>query len=295
MNFWKAIFLGVLQGLTEFFPVSSSGHLAIAEQLLKITADGGLLFDVLLHAGTLAAVIVAFRRDILRLIVETVRIVKDLFFNLRQLFHFLKTQEEASYRRILTGNYRKLAVMIMTATVPTAIIGALLQKAATAASLKLIYPGMGLLITGIILLVVDRTDSGNKIPKDVPLWQAFLIGVIQGLAVFPGVSRSGATICSGLLCGLSRRLAVRFSFLLSIPAVIGAMIFELASAGSDGSFTWGIFGYGLMGGIMAGAVGYFCVKKMLVLVQKKKLRYFAYYCFAIGVIAMVGYFALGEA
>jgi undecaprenyl-diphosphatase len=295
MNFWKAVFLGVLQGLTEFFPVSSSGHLAIFEQLFGLSMNGGLLFDVLLHAGTLAAVIAVLRRDILRLIMETVRIFRDLFFNLRELFRFLKTQKEPAYRRIITSNYRKLAVMIAVATLPTAVLGALLEKIASEASMKLIYPGMGFLITGILLLVVDNVKTDSRVPKDVPYWQAFLVGLSQGIAVFPGISRSGATICSGLLCGLSRKLAVRFSFLLSVPAVIGAVIYELALSGSDGSFTWSIFGYGLMGAVMAGAVGFFCVRKMLVLVEKRKLRYFAFYCFAIGVVAMAGYFVLREA
>ena len=155
MNFLKALFLGVIQGFTEFFPVSSSGHLALFENLLHFSTDAGLLFDVLLHLGTLTAVIIAFRQDIVRMIMETGRIFRDIFLNSKMYFRSAKTKEEPVYLRIMTTNYRHFVVMILIATLPTAVLGGLLSNLAAKASKTLLYPGIGFLLTGILLVVVE--------------------------------------------------------------------------------------------------------------------------------------------
>lgn len=292
MSVLEAILLGIVQGLTEFLPVSSSGHLAIFEQLLVVDTSGGILFDVLLHFGTLGAVVLVFRKDLVRLVLETIRIIHDLWYNLVTLFHNLRDGEERRYRKIIDNNYRKFVVMILAATLPTAVIGYLMRGVAAAVSATLLFPALGLLITGVLLLVVDYVETGKKIPKDVPIWNAFIIGACQGIAAFPGISRSGTTITACLLCGFNRKFAVKFSFIMSIPAIIGAMILEIKGAVGSPAVTGSFVLCSMAGMIVAGVVGFLAIKTMLSMVQKKKLRVFAYYCFIVGIAAIVGSFLL---
>lgn len=292
MSIFEAMLLGVIQGLTEFLPVSSSGHLAICEQLLGIDTDGGLLFDVLLHLGTLGAIFAAFKKDIKRLILEAFRIVRDIWYNLLTFWKNLVNREENRYRKIIGNNYRKFVVMIVVSAVPTGLIGYWMEGTVEVASQTLLFPGLGLLVTGILLLVVDFVETGKKIPKDASFKNALIVGICQGISAFPGISRSGTTITAGLLCGFNRKFAVKFSFLMSIPAILGAVILELTEAVGGSGITGAFAANSIVGMIFAGIVGFFCIRKMLVLVQRKKLRYFSYYCFIIGIAAIVGNFLL---
>ena len=292
MSILEAILLGVIQGLTEFLPVSSSGHLTICEQLLGIGADGRLFFHVLLHLGTMTAVLLAFRKDITRMVLELIRLIHDICFNMVTFFHNKSRGDERRYRKLIDNNYRKFAVMILASAIPTTAIGYYMRRAVSEASVTLLFPGLGLLVTGILLLVVDFVEIGKKIPKDIPIWYSFIIGVCQGFSVFPGMSRLGTTMTACLLGGFNRKFAVKFSFIMSIPAVLGAAVFEIREAVGNPAITGSIVINSVVGMIFAGAVGVFCISRMLSLVQKKKLRYFAYYCFIVGIAAIVGNFLL---
>lgn len=292
MSIFEAILLGVIQGLTEFLPVSSSGHLAICEQLLGIDTDGGLLFDVLLHLGTLGAIFAALKKDIRRLILEAIRIVHDIWYNLLIFWRNLINREENRYRKIIDNNYRKFVLMVAVSAIPTALIGYWMRETVNAASDTLLFPGLGLLVTGILLLVVDFVETGKKIPKDATFGNALVVGICQGLAVFPGISRSGTTITAGLLCGFNRKFAVKFSFIMSIPAIVGAVILEITEAIGGLKITGAFVANSIVGMIFAGIAGFFCIRTMLSLVQRKKLRYFSYYCFIIGIVAIACNFLL---
>ena len=168
MSFFEAILLGLVQGITEFLPVSSSGHLIILEQLLDIKTDAGVLFEVMLHMGTLIAVCTVFWEDLKRMFRETLRIGSDLIFNLKVfLRNKIHDREEERYKKILHNNYRKLVMMIVISSVPTGILGYLLKGIVEAVSSSLLAAGLGMLITAILLLVVDYWDFGDKIPKDM--------------------------------------------------------------------------------------------------------------------------------
>lgn len=289
MSLLQSIFMGIVQGLTEFLPVSSSGHLAIFKNLFGMEVDGGIFFDVLLHVGTLVAVIFAFRQDIKRLILEGCRIIYDVICNIKTFINNKKNNENEAYKRVIYNNYRKFVMLIVVATIPTAALGFCSRHLVEAAGGTLLAPGIGLLITGILLLVVDYTNSGKKIPKDATYANAMWIGICQGIAVFPGISRSGMTIAASLLSGFNRKFAVKYSFIMSIPAIIGAAILELTQLGGSDITLKLAFNY-FLGAAAAGVVGYFCIKVMINLVQKKKFRYFAFYCFLIGVVAIAGNF-----
>lgn len=292
MSVLEAVLLGILQGLTEFLPVSSSGHLAICERLLGLDSGDVLLFEVLLHFGTIGAVCLAFRKDIGRMVLELLRLMNDIWFNLSTFFCNRRGRKEMRYRKLIDNNYRKLAVMTLVSVLPTALIGYGMRNAVSLAFATLLFPGLGFFVTGILLLVVDCVENGKKIPREIPTWNALVIGTCQGFSVFPGISRLGTSMTASLLCGFNRKSAVKFSFLMSIPAVFGALVFEIRGAvgnpAVDSSYVLG----GLIGMIAAAAVGCFCIRRMLILVQKKRLRYFAYYCFLIGIAAIAGHFLL---
>ena len=290
MTIIQSVFLGIIQGITEFLPVSSSGHLTILQNLCGIQTDGGLLFDVMLHIGTVVAICIVFRRDILRMIGETVRMIKDLGKNISVFFHNKKDQDARRYKKILHNNYRRFVVMVICATIPTGIIGFAAQDLIALASKSLLAPGIGLIMTAILLIISDAVETGNKIPKDISFTSSFLIGIAQGLSTLPGLSRSGTTIAACLISGYDKRFAVKYSFIMAIPAILGAACLEISQIGGSNVSISQFFIY-LVGAVVSGIVGYFCMKKMLTIVRKKKFRGFAIYCLILGCISLIGYIA----
>lgn len=291
MSLIQALIMGLIQGLTEFLPVSSSGHLAILENLFQTDSDTRILFDVILHVGTLAAIFGAFQQELRKLAIEGFRSIYDFAENIRVYFYNRREQDAKRYKKIISNNYRKLLLLLVVSTIPTAIEGYYLRNFAAQAGNNLLAPAMGLFITGVLLLVVDFFPAGNKIPKDVSYKEALFIGMCQGIAVFPGISRSGITIVVCLLCGFNRKFAVNYSFLLAVPTIIGAAVLECAQLPGSG-VTAGVLGTYMAAAAVAGLVGYFCIRSMLVLVRKKKFRFFSVYCFIIGIAAIICNFVL---
>ena len=286
MSILQAILLGIVQGIAEFLPVSSSGHLAIIQNIFHIETDGGLFFDIMLHLGTLVAVIVVYRKDILRMLVETIHMCGDLIYNLKSFIQNQRQYSALRYRRIIKNNYRKFVVLVLVSTIPTGIIGYIGKGLVEKANATLIVPGVCLLLTAVLLVVAELCEDGHKIPKDISYTNGFLIGAAQGCATLPGLSRSGTTIAACLMSGYDKRFAVRYSFIMSIPAILGAAVLEIKDIGSE-TISAGIVINGLIGAVVAGCVGYVCIKTMLKVVRRKKFRGFAIYCFIIGMVAIV--------
>jgi undecaprenyl-diphosphatase len=289
MDLIKSIIMGLIQGLAEFLPVSSSGHLAIMKHILHINTDTGLLFDVLLHLGTLAAIFIAFWKDIRELIVEGFKLIGYFFVNIGLLLYNLPSENKKPYRKVLSTPYRRFVMLIIVSTIPTGIIGFVFQDAITLVSETLLVPGLCLILTGMLLSIADRVKTGKKTEGTASYKDAGLIGVAQGIATLPGLSRSGTTITACLLAGFDKSFAVKYSFIMSIPAVLGAAILEVKDFSMDMVTQNDLLNY-LVGTIIAGVVGYISIKTMLVIVRGKKFKYFAYYCFAVGILAVVGYF-----
>lgn len=288
MTFIQSVFLGIIQGITEFLPVSSSGHLSILRNLFGIRTDGGLLFDVMVHLGTVIAICVVFRRDVLRMIGETIRMVSDIWANGSVLIHNKKEKDARRYKKILHNNYRRFVVMVLCATIPTAVIGYAARDLVTLATDSLLAPGIGLILTAVFLIIADVSENGKKIPKDISFTNSFLIGIAQGISTLPGLSRSGTTIAACLISGYDRKFAVKYSFIMAIPAILGAASMEIGQAFS-GSVSLSQFFIYLAGAVTAGVVGYFSCRKMLTIVRKKKFRGFAIYCLILGSISIIGY------
>lgn len=291
MTFFQAVIMGLVQGITEFLPISSSGHLVLFKHLLNIDMSTGIVFEVMLHFGTLIAVFAAFWSDIKRLLIEIIRMLRDIWQNIKILLHNKKDDDAKRYHKILQNNYRKFVVLIVVSTIPTAVIGVLAQNIVVQASASLLASGSGLLITSVLLLVVDYTPGGQKIPRDVTYTTAVIIGICQGIAVFPGISRSGITITACLLLGLHKKFSVKYSFIMSIPAVIGAVILELKEL-PQASISWLEGIYYFTGTVIAAAVGFVCIKTMLKLVQKRKFKIFSFYCAVIGIVSIVCNFVI---
>jgi len=281
MELLKAIILGFIQGVAEFLPISSSGHLAIFKNVLGFDTDTGLLFDVLLHLGTLAAVFVVFWKDIWQLIKEGFAIIGKFFQSL-----FGCMFQKAKWQPVITTPYRRFVMMVIISTIPTGIMGILLSDWINAASATLIVPGILLLVNGVQLLISDRLPDGTLTEEDASYGRAAIVGVAQGVATFPGISRSGTTITACLACGFKREFAVKYSFIMSIPAILGALVLELFDFAPEMLSGSDVVNY-LVGTLVSAVVGYVCIKTMLVVVRGKKFKYFAYYCFAMGAFAVL--------
>lgn len=289
MSLLQAILMGIIQGLTEFLPVSSSGHLALFKILFGVETDTGILYDVLLHLGTLIAICVVYYRDIAKLIVNGLGIIRDACVNVVIFFKNKFGGAAEPYRRVINSSYRKFAMLIIVSTIPTGIIGYFGRDVVSMASEILIVPGICLIVTAILLFIADRTKDGEKLPKNVTYTDAFSVGIAQGIATLPGLSRSGTTITACLLSGYQRNFAVKYSFLMSIPAILGAVVLELKDAVGV-EVTGSEIAYYIAGMLVAAVVGYVCIKTMLVVVRKKKFTGFAVYCLIVGALSIGGYF-----
>ena len=291
MPIYQAVFLGIIQGLTEFLPVSSSGHLAIFQNIFHMETGNSVTFDVVLHIGTLLVVFLVYWKDICKLVIEAVHLAGDLIYNLRTSLSRNNTGHPKQYRRVIRTNSRKFVLLVIVSTIPTGLMGYFGKKLIEDASETLIVPGVCLLITGVILLLSDRVEHCWKIPKDVSWGEGVLIGIAQGFATLPGISRSGTTISACTFCGFERRFAVKYSFILSIPAILGAAVLQIGDAAAEG-ISVSMLGNYAAGMIAAAIFGYFAIRTIGKLVRKRKMKYFAYYCFAAGALAIIGYFAM---
>lgn len=289
MSLLEAILMGIIQGITEFLPVSSSGHLALFKIFFEVDNAGGLLFDVILHFGTLLAIFAVYYKDIWKMIVEGFSIIGDACKNVGIFFGNLSHRQKGGYHRVICNGYRKFVMLVIVSTIPTGIIGVLDVKLVEMASKIVLIPGICLIVTGVLLFLADHAKGGEKMPKQVTYSNAFIIGIAQGVATMPGLSRSGTTITACLLSGFNRKFAVKYSFIMSIPAVLGSLVFELKDI-ADVTFTqMDLISY-LAGMAAAAVVGYICIKAMLYVVRQKRFTGFAVYCLIVGAVCVGAYF-----
>lgn len=272
MGYIEAIILGLVQGLAEFLPISSSGHLALLQHFFNVEADKVLLFTVLLHLGTLISVFIIYWKDIWELIIELFLTFKDLF--------------TGKGLRLRERPIRKLGVMIIVASIPTAVIGLLFNDFFEGLYSSVASIGVGLVITGLLMFFSERIGSANKGIEKMNFRNAIFIGILQGIAICPGISRSGSTLVGGLTTGLKREFAVKFAFLISIPSILGSFILELPDAihaGTDPS----LLGPILVGVVVAAVSGFAAIKGMISIVSKQKLKYFSYYVWVLGAFCII--------
>lgn len=250
MTVLQAIILGLVQGLTEFLPVSSSGHLVIVQSLLNINGDM-LVFDVFVHIGTLVAVFVVFWQDILG---------------------------------ILKKPFCRFTGLILVGCIPAAVMGLLLEDVFSSLFNSITAVAVALIVTGILLLISDRFN-GNKTIAQMKYSDALVVGLFQGCAITPGLSRSGSTIFGALLCGLRREDAAKFSFIVSIPVILGAALKSVLDIASESGPVIDI-AY-LIGAVVAAVSGYLAIRVFLRLLSKRNMRYFSYYVWLVAAAILI--------
>ncbi|MCQ2957431.1 MAG: undecaprenyl-diphosphate phosphatase [Candidatus Gastranaerophilales bacterium] len=275
MDYMHTIIMGFMQGLTEFLPVSSSGHIVLTSVIYKmitgqdftVAGEEEVFFDIMLHLGTLIAVCIYFRKEIVIFI--------------KSFFTALKTRNFNNYRAMLP-------VYIVTGTFFTCCVAYPISDFCETLLTRPVVVGGLLMITGIILLISEKLSNRIEVKStEVNFKKSILIGIAQGLAIFPGISRSGSTIATALACGVGRVNAARYSFLLSIPVILIAVVYEskdILDPAIYSNLSWGPI---LAGAVVAGVVGYLCIKYFIIFLNRFSLNAFGYYCLAIGLSAII--------
>ena len=271
MTYWTAILLGLIQGLAEFLPISSSGHLAILQNFLRIgDLENQMLFDVLLHLGTLVAVFVAYWADIKDMVLEFFRGAGDL------IHHSTPNPVPPA---------RRLILLIILGTLPLFVVLPV-KDAVQSLSNSMVFIGAALIVTGVLLFVSDRVKKGRKNERTATWLDVLIVGLGQAIATMPGISRSGMTITTGCFVGFERKFAVRFSFLLSIPAVLGANILSIKDA-VDAGINWSEMPMYLIGVAVAAVTGYLCIRLLKMIADRGRFGAFAYYCWTVGALVLI--------
>lgn len=275
MTYLSAVLMGILQGVAEFLPISSSGHLALFQHFFGVEnyEETQMFFTVLLHLGTLISVFVYYWHDILDMI-------REFFLLLGSLFSRKGTHEIRN-----TPPARRMVLLIIVATLP--LFGILPVKDYIESAMNNVtFVSAALIATGFILFFSDRMARGRKTARTATMTDALLVGCAQAFGTLPGISRSGSTISAGLLRGYDRNFAVRFSFLMSLPAVLGANILTLKDVIEEGGIDTTLLPVYLVGMVVAAVVGYFAIRLVNLLADKGKFGAFAWYCWAAGAASL---------
>lgn len=276
MSYLMSVLMGIIQGVAEFLPVSSSGHLALFQAFfgMENVEENHMFFTVLLHFGTLLSVCVVYWRDI-------VDMIREFFLGIAALFGRREKGAPPPARR--------LVLLVIVGTLPLFVM-VFLKGYIEALFVNSIPVSLMLLLTGCLLFFSDRMAQGRKDARTATVVDGLLVGCAQAVAVIPGISRSGATISTGMMRGFNRNFAVRYSFLLSLPAVVGANILELKDALSAPDFSETVapqLPVYLVGVLVAAMVGYFAIRLVKSLADRGKFGKFAYYCWAVGAVSLI--------
>ena len=274
MSLLEAIILGIVQGIAEFLPISSSGHLALTQFLLGTPEDQIFFLSVMLHIGTLFSVIVVYRTDLYHITLEFFKMCLD---GIR------------GKGLGLDNPYRKLGLLIIVGSIPTALMGIFLKDLFADVYTSQRVIGFALIATGTLLWTSERSQkfkSNTKSLKEMSWFNAVIVGVFQGLAITPGISRAGATISGALFQGINRETATRYSFLLSFPVILGASLLEIRDAFEYGTGDVSVLML-LVGIITAFVAGVFAIRTLIRVISKGKLYYFSYYTWALGAGAIL--------
>lgn len=255
MNLFQAIILGLIQGLTEFIPVSSSGHLVLSQYFLGIEASGDISFEIFVHLGTLLAVLIFFRRQIWELVVS--------------LFLFNNSLDAEAHRQ-----NRATVLYLIVATIATGIFYLIFKDMLKQAYQSPLFVASMLIITGSLVFVSDFVKTASTPSSNIGFIKSFIIGIAQGIAIIPGISRSGSTISASLLCGVKRKDAAHFSFLLSIPAILAANIGEISVLMNLETSVMHIYLAGFLASFIS---GYMVIAFLIRMIQSGSLKYFAFY------------------
>ena len=268
-----ALILGVVQGLCEFLPISSSGHLVLAQNFFGLE-EPQIAFDVVLHLGTLIAVCFYYRHILINLCLE-LRFLPGALINFKRMKELYQTRPDFRF-----------GLLVIIGSLPTAFIGFIFADLFSSLFNSVLAVGLALIVTGFFIKFSGGLKEGHKEAAQMTIKDALIIGFSQGLAITPGISRSGTTIGVALILGLSRELAARYSFIMSIPAILGALVLHLKDDLSN-TFAWTDF---LVGFLAAAISGYLALRLLVFLLKKNNFSLFAYWCWPVGLLAIAWHF-----
>ena len=279
MTWWEAVILGLVQGLAEFLPISSSGHLVLGQHILGLSesAAGDITFEVFVHFGTTLSILTVYRKRVLR-------ILKDLFgaiMKLQSIGRVLPSGTVDSERGGEEASVR-ISIYVLLSMIPTGLVYVAFKDRLEAAFNDPRLVCMMLIVTGILLLLTRLRPNPSGVLS--PL-KSLVVGIAQAFAMIPGISRSGATICTALYVNVDRKEAADFSFLMLLPVVIGATLLKALDMMETG-ITVGVLPM-VLGTLVAYVSGIFAIRAVVILVQRRALQYFAFYCFAIGILGLI--------
>lgn len=269
MELIKALVLGVVQGLTEFLPISSSGHLVIGSELMNFQ-EQGVVFDVFVHLGTLLAVIIVFRADLIEMI--------------KAPLAFLQGDKSKSVRRFFL-----MDIYVIVATLPAVIVGLFFKDSIEKLFGNLLVVYLMLIVTGVIMIITRYLPERDK---PITWSRSLLVGCAQACAIMPGLSRSGSTIFAGMVMGIDREKIARFSFIMSIPAILGAAVLQFGELVANPPASSAFINIGA-GAAMAAISGYFAIKLLLDIIRRNRLQWFGYYCLLISALGLSHHFYMG--
>lgn len=287
----ESVLLGVLQGIFEFIPVSSAGHLVLFYKLFEVEMPSCMSVLALAHLGSLVAVIQFYMKDVRKIVAKMIRIPAGLIENVRIWYGNKKEGATSRYKWMFHSNYGKMTLLVTLGNVPTVIFGLFFRDMALAVSDSYLAVGIGFLFSAVFLLVSTFLPKGERVPRELHVWEILVVGICQGGAVFPGVSRFALTLSVFLLLGMTKRSALKCSLFLSMPVLLGAFIRECPGLFADG-FSWNFFGAYFILFIVAAFLGMLIIRWCLNLVQDRKMTLFAVYCLLIGIFSIACHFAI---
>lgn len=268
MTYTEAIIMGIFQGFSEFLPISSSGHLAVLQNIFHIK-EGNLFLAEMLHMGTLLSIFAVYFSEIKLMIVEFIKLIIKV----------------VKREKITVNRYQKFSILIIFATIPTVIIALIFKKYIDGLYKNLTFIAVSFIITGVLLMIAQKNYRETKNIKEMTPKDALIIGLMQGVAILPGISRSGLTIVAALFCGLKKNVATEFSFILSIPAVLGASILGFLDL-VKGKEALGFSIPLVLGVTLSFIVGVVSIKILVKILNKGKLSVFSYYLWAVGIVVL---------
>lgn len=286
MEYLKIIISGIIDGITGFIPVSSSGHIAVLRNTFGITADESALFDAFLKLAALLVIVFALKKDIKGVLKAVPRVLKVWLYNIITFFGNINKLEKEEYKYNSDHSYSKLLLMCLVGTIPTAIIGYASRDLVSLTNNTVIFPGLFLIITGVCLFITNDLAGGDVTPKSASYFGAFIIGLLQGVSAFPGLSRVGMVIAGCLVLHYDKKLTYKFSFLLAVPALIGVIAVDIIEMIKYGVNDFKLIPFYIIAAILAFVTGSLGIRIVHHSIKQGKYISYAIYCLVFGAFAL---------
>lgn len=294
MEVLKIIISGLIDGITGFLPISSSGHLAVLRNVLDFGVEDSVLFDIFLKLASIIVIMLGFGSAVPKILKAFVDILKIGISNIIIFFTNIGKEYKQDRIEITGGGYRKFTMMIIMATISTGLVGIFGRELSFYMSDTVLFPGIGLVVTGVLLFTTDGIPRGKVTTEEATYFSAFIIGIVQGFSVLPGMARSGMVIACCLLFGYKTNLVWKFTYLVALPSLAGSVIVDIVDVIINGAGDFNLIGWYLLAGVLAIITGYIGLLIVNRVLKRGKFLGFAIYCLVIGAFALASIIVMGE-